>query len=157
MKWIAMSVLILSASITTAFAQGKIYKCVEKKKTTYSESPCRENAYDQNVFVTRDENMGTVSPDRETIEATRARIREDISAPTYTRDETRNGSSTTTTTTTVNRPPGQDFDNRMICEAAANEIQAIDSAARQPSSPYKQDRLRTQKIKARQTQAQYKC
>lgn len=157
MKPTIILALICLSTMQTAYGQNRIYKCVEKGKTLYSESQCKENAYNENLFIARDEKMGSVSPDRETIEATRARIREDISTPPSTQQTTRNGSSTTTTTTTVTQPPAPAFDKRMICEATENEIKAIETQARQANSAYTQDALKEQKTKAQQRQSQYKC
>ena len=157
MKTTIILALICTSMTQIAYAQGKIYKCVEKGKTLYSESPCRENAYNKDLFIARDEKMGNVSPDRETIEATRARIREDISAPTSTQQTSRNGRTTNTTTTTTSQPPAPAFDKRFICEAAENEIKSIDAQARQPNSAYTQDTLKNQKIRVQQRQSQYKC
>ena len=140
----------------TSYAQGKIYKCVEKGKTLYSESPCKENAYNQNVFIAKDERMGNVSPDRETIEATRARIREEMK-PNTNSVTTKNGDTITTTTTTIRSPASPSFDKKLICEKEEKKILAIDSAARQPNSPYEQDRLKQRKTEVRQKQSQYKC
>lgn len=68
-------VLICLGLSQAAAAQNKIYKCMVKGKTLYSESPCKENAYNENVFEVSNERLGIVAPSAETIDAANARIK----------------------------------------------------------------------------------
>lgn len=133
----------------TAQAQSTIYKCVVKGKTLYSESPCRANAYNENVFEVNNERIGNVYPDRETIEATRARIREEMVAPV----QGAGGSTTTTRTTTTTTFGSKNY----FCNGIDEELKNLDSRSRQPISGWEQDQIRLQKSDAHKRKSQYGC
>lgn len=143
-----IAALICLALTHTAYAQGKIYKCLVKGKTIYSESPCKANTYNENVFEVNNERMGNVSPDRETIEATRARIRDGMNTPGAKGIST--GSTTQTTTTTT-------FNKTAVCNSIEDEIRHLDSRARQPISGWEQDQIKQQKQDAHKRKSQYGC
>lgn len=144
MKTITLIVLLNLSMVQTTQAQSTIYKCVVKGKTIYSESPCKENAYNENIFEVNNERMGNVSPDRQTIEETRARIRHDMNKP--------NAQSTSTgkaTRTTSNK--------NFVCTSIEEEIKNLDSAARQPISGWQQDQIKNQKMDAQRRKNEYGC
>lgn len=142
-----IAALICIALTQTSYAQGKIYKCIVKGKTIYSESPCKENAYNVNVFEVNHDRVGTVSPDRETIDSTRARIRADMNAPGAQGIST--GTTTRTTTTTSNKTA--------VCSSIEDEIRHMDARARQPLTGWEQDQIKQQKSDAQKRKNQYGC
>lgn len=143
--------LATAALLFSTCASAQIYKCIEKGKTTYSESPCKGNDYQSNRFEVVDDRVGTVSPDRATINATRARIQAEMNPAPAAAGTTR--TTVTTTTTTRSNTPTRDYQ----CDGLAREIADIDSSARQARDRWWQDHLRERKRNAQQKQNDLKC
>jgi len=88
----------------------------------------------------RETSGGFVSPDQQTIAATRARIDEDIQRP---------GNVATTGRTTAN--------NNQACPYLEAEINAIDAASKQGQDWRSQERLRIRREKVRTDQYRAGC
>lgn len=144
MKTITLIALLTLSMMQTTHAQSTIYKCVDKGKTIYSESPCKKNAYHENILEVNSDRMGNVSPDRQTIEETRARIREDMNRP--------NAQGTST-----GRAARATSNKNFVCTSIDEEIRNLDSAARQPISGWQQDQIKDQKSNAQRRKSEYGC
>ena len=64
--------------IEASHAQSTIYKCVEKGKTVYSQSPCQAATNKQSTIEPKTDYMGNTTYDKETIDATRAKIQSEM-------------------------------------------------------------------------------
>jgi len=135
--------LLLSAS---SHAQV-IYKCADKGRITYSESPCTEGDYSSNRFAVRNDRLGNVVPDRE------------IGRPRFQNEENRQATSTDARGVEIANGPSSmsASDAKDRCAALEREIADIDAAARQGVSARRQDRLAERKRKARQKQREWRC
>jgi len=134
--------LLLSAS---SHAQV-IYKCADKGRITYSESPCTEGDYANNRFAVRNDRLGNVVPDRE---AGQSGVRNEENRPAISTDAGRAVVSGPSSTSTL--------DAKDRCVALDREVVDIDAAARQGGSARRQDRLAERKRKARQKQRESNC
>lgn len=129
---------ILSAQAT---AQSIIYKCVKDGKTTYGQSPCRPNAYQENRVDINTDMVGTVDPDRETIEASRR----SAVAPVRT------------TTVTTRRTTSRTKNKEIACDGIAQQIKNIEASQRNAHSGSWQDNLTQQKRAAQSRQSDLGC
>lgn len=141
--------ITLALSFSSAGAESIIYKCVKDGKTLYSESPCRPHAYQENRLDINTDLVGTVDPDRETIEAARARIRAGMATPGAT--------STTTTTTVTRRTRSSSSEREETCNRIKRNIQNIESSQRQRNSGSWQDHLTQRKRDEQQRYDQLGC
>ncbi len=135
--------LLLSAS---SHAQV-IYKCADKGRITYSESPCADGDYSNNRFAVRDDRLGNVVPERE------------AGPPRFRSDESRQAISTDAGRAAIVSGPSSTstLDAKDRCVALDREVADIDAVARQGGSARRQDRLAERKRKARQKQRESNC
>ncbi|WP_442784003.1 hypothetical protein [Collimonas fungivorans] len=114
-----------------------IIKCQSGGKTTYSDKKCADTER-QTAIVMQEASGGFVSPNKQTIAETRARIRENIQRPGVVAMA---GESTPATTSNTQ---GQ-------CYYLAEEIKSIDAASNigQTSQSQEQLRIRRQDVRAR--------
>lgn len=139
-----IAVLICLVLPLTAAGQNKIYNCVIKGKTLYSESPCKENAYNENVFEVTNERLGTVAPSAETIDAANARIK-------------RRSQEIDAETLRYAQSPNQRSEKKSVCDAAKIEADQLDAWARQPNTGWTQDQIRSRKQTVQKTAFEWKC
>jgi hypothetical protein len=115
-----------------------IQKCTSNGKTTYSDAPCPNGTKTSSVEM--HVAAGIVSPSRETIEATRAQIRNDI------RNDV--GPSGIIQTTA----PDQE-----TCDWLKKRADQLDSQSRHRQSSWSQDQIRFEKQRVRDQQFRTQC
>lgn len=132
--------LLASSVHLMASADSTIYKCMVKGKTIYSESPCSVGTTKQQRMDIQDEYMGNVTPDRQTIEGARARIRA--------------GMQTEAVGFSTDAPKRK---NTTTCKNLEQHIANLNARSRQPLSGWEQDYINAEKIKAQKQLSDWNC
>ncbi|WP_188397386.1 DUF4124 domain-containing protein [Oxalicibacterium flavum] len=135
--------------VPAAYAQD-IYKCVHQGRTIYSEKACAADDAQNERFEVRDDRVGNVAPDRETIRATRARVQAEMAASA-------NAVSGTKSIGAMVGEQAKPSDRKPRCDALERDIADIEAEARQQITARRQDRLAQKKRKLRQQQHALKC
>ncbi|WP_128083038.1 hypothetical protein [Collimonas arenae] len=127
----------------TAMQPWKIVKCESGGKTIYTDAPCPTSSHTEQVTM-HDTSGGFVSPDKNTIADTRARIQAEIKQPGFVAMA---GESTPALTSNTQ---GQ-------CYYLAEEIKSIDSASNIKQSSWSQDQLRARRLDVRNRMYRLGC
>ena len=156
--------LLISALLAgPTFAQepSGIYKCVVAGKTTYSDKLCGKHGSVAEIEIHH--AKGVVSPDRQTVADTRARIQDqmwvdDGPGRTRTRTITRNG---VTNTYAVSSAPTSVAAvmpvNVERCSQFDQRLRDLDAMARQPQTGQMQDWIKSEKVKVQSERAALHC
>ena len=155
--------LITIFTRTPAFAQERssIYKCIIAGKTTYSDNVCGKPG--SNAALEIHHARGIVSPDRQTVADTRARIQDQMwvdeePGRERTRTITRNGVANTFTVSNRTGPAAVVMPlNVERCNQAGQTLQDLDAMARKPQSGQMQDWIKSEKIKVQAQSAALNC
>jgi hypothetical protein len=130
--------------LTETYREGEIVKCTVNGKTTYSNSDC--GAGQKKTKVTIIDTAGVVSPSREQIDSTLARLRQErlIEA---------NSQAAQGKVMVIGKAEQAEFE----CEAINNHIANLDASARQPQTAQMQDWLAREKKKATSRKYSLQC
>jgi hypothetical protein len=137
----------------SSYAQSTIFKCIEKGKTVYSESPCPIGTKKQTAIDTTPEYMGNQTYDRNTIDAARARIRAGMNE---TGVVVSSGKPMPIGAGTAARNASQAQKND-VCNSIAIEINNLNAWARNPQGTYSLDWIRQRKIEVERTAYDWGC
>jgi hypothetical protein len=146
---------------TVAANASDIYKCVAAGKTTYSDKVCGKPGAVTEVEIQH--AKGIVSPDRQTVADTRARIQDQMwvdEGPrrTRTRTITRNGVSNTYAVSSAPAPVAVVMPvNVERCSQFDEKLRDLDAMARQPQTGPMQDWIKSEKVNVQAQRAALHC
>ena len=152
---------VLSAASASAQEGSGIYKCVVAGKTIYSDSVCGKPGSVAEVEIHH--AKGVVSPDRQTIADTRARIQDQMwvdegPGRTKTRTITRNGVSNTYSVASAPGPAAVVMPiNVERCSQFDQKLRDLDAMARQPQTGQMQDWIKSEKVVTQSQRATMHC
>ncbi|NKI72250.1 hypothetical protein GN109_22750 [Collimonas pratensis] len=132
-----------TAQTARVMQRGEIVKCESGGKATYSDTPCPTSSHTETVAI-HESSGGFVSPDKDTIADTRARIQAEIKRPGFVAMAGESSPALTSNT------QGQ-------CYYLAEEIKSIDSASNQRQSGWSQDQLRLRRLDVRNRMYRLGC
>jgi hypothetical protein len=142
--------LLLLCSLSLAYAQPVINKCIVNGKTIYSDEKCPRNAKQEEVEIHH--AAGIVSPDRETVTDTINRMHDErwVNAEpgrSITRTSTRKGETTehTVENPIPKRASRSATKQKVDCDAIQKRIARLDALARQPQKARRQEQIRREK------------
>ncbi|WP_211474320.1 hypothetical protein [Collimonas humicola] len=122
---------------------GQIVKCESNGKATYTDKPCPTSTRTETVKI-HETSGGFVSPDKNTIADTRARIDAEIKTPGFVAMA---GESA----------PGLTSNTQGQCYYLAEEIKSIDSASNIKQSGWSQEQLRLRRFDVRNRMYRLGC
>lgn len=143
-KTLLFAILLLSSY--GAAGQSTIYKCIAKGKTTYSQSPCDQQATKKETVEIKDDRLGNVTYDQATIDAARAKVRADMENPGTGGAINSNGE------------PSKDRDGKkQVCDAVRDELKRLDSAALQNNSTESLNDIKSKKADIQKQGQAWNC
>ncbi|MES2534794.1 MAG: hypothetical protein V4632_02880 [Pseudomonadota bacterium] len=138
-----------------------IQKCVSHGKTIYSDTECPRGTTSKNLEISH--ARGITSPDRQTINETRARIQDEmwvdaVPGRSITRTVTKKGIANTSTIENPLPIQAKNISNKKAdCAAITGRISSLESMARQPQSGEMQDWIKLEKAKEQSRSYDIKC
>ena len=152
---------VLSATSVSAQEGSGIYKCVVAGKTIYSDTVCDKAGAVAEVKIHH--AKGIVSPNRQTIDDTRAKIQDQMwvdeePGRTRTRTITLDGVSNTYSVSSAPKPKVVVMPvNVERCGQFDQRLRDLDAMARQPQTGQMQDWIKSEKVNAQSQRAAMQC
>lgn len=158
--WFLLTSVFFMAPAAAQDASG-IYKCVVAGKTTYSDKVCGKPGTIAEVEIHH--TKGVVSPDRQTVADTRARIQDQMwvdEEPGRARTRTITRDGVTNTYTVASRPAPVAIVmplNVERCSQLSQTLHDLDVMARKPQTWQIQDWIKSEKVSTQSQSAAMHC